>query len=355
MKNQQGKKNKSGQLNITIDDLKKIPYFDEAIDSDYFLFDAEKYLEYLNKAKTSDTNKMMCLLLDGFFANSKNVMFPIYIDFAISLKNWYISGLEQYDDDPGFDQLLIWAKENYPSFNLDVDFTNYEWHTVGAHLYYALLEFDKIIDEEIKISLCYSLYYFILHCLERKTSDVSEDLERFPGFLLQRKLMTSGEYIFIENEPILSRVKNAFDRYEFFAAFSSMSAYEALKYSYISQDEYDKYYNLPDEDEYDLPFFFYDLKILKGDYDKFEIFEDNSRPGSNQFVYIAVQKDMIWKLFELSLPIEDEDEDNAPPKVIDIIEYEELRGKSLDEITEAAGKMISFEYFEEEEEEDEMD
>lgn len=294
------------KFNISISDLKQFPFFKEAIQSDYFDFNTSSFIHYLNSSISEDTDYLIMKLLDGIVDRPENpILCTLFFDFAKALKNWYIPGLSEYDDDPGDQNLLEWTKVNHLRFHSNSELDFYEWLPVGAHVYYSLDLFESIISEELKKVFCHSLHYYLLYCIKDYSPLVLEELSTFPAFLRHRKILNSEINIYLEGDLMLKGIKNKKDCFEFFIASDSMAAYQAMENGYINRSEYDQLYCLPDNDESDLPFILYDNKFLSDEFDDYRLFQDEEDEEYTDFAYLAVLKEKCWKVYALSLDVEE--------------------------------------------------
>lgn len=310
--------------NFKITDLEKIPFFQEAIHSKHFEFDVADFLECLNTNIFTDTDYLVKMLLNGIVdIPEQDIFCALYLDYAITLKNWHIPGLSEYDDDEGLEKLMEWSKVNHSDFYNKRNLENYEWLSVGAHLYYSLLLFKSIESKELRNIFCYSAFNYIQYCVKCKGINIDKEITDFKRFLLHRKLMNADVDICIEGDLIVKGIRNKNMKYEFFTASDSMEAYQAMENSYINRSEYDNIYCLPDNDETDIPVVFYNSKLLDGEFDSYKVFQDEEEGEYSEYAYLALLKEQCWKVYELSLDIEEDD----------FTRYLNVRIKELEELS----------------------
>lgn len=124
----------------------------------------------------------------------------------------------------------------------------------------------------------------------------------------------------LDGDVFIIGIKNKIGKYEFFENSDTISAYDAYaNCRYISSRVYNKLYCLPDEDEFDMPFYLYENKIFPDEYDDFRII--NIDEMGSYFYGMALKKSGIWSAYTIYSLVNSD---------IEIEELPDLKGKNIE-------------------------
>lgn len=307
-------------------DIEQIPFFKEIIDSKYIEFEVELFLRYLNDGINIDKDKLTSVLLEEAIDAKNSVLSTLYIGLSIGLQNWYAFDIDEYEVDQELEKIIIWSEKFCPQFykrHSELNLKRRDDHfSIGEYLYFAIQLLSSKLTEIQKSALSYGTYYLIKWCLKNYPEQTHKQVKGFTEFLFVKKTLSPVVNIELDQNLLIIGIKNKFGKFEFFEKTDEISSYSAyVDCRFITSKFYYKYYCLPDEDEFDIPFKLFEKKIFPDEYVDFRVI--NIDECGSYFYGIALLKNQTW--FGYTICILDDTE-------LEIEELIELKGKNIDYI-----------------------
>jgi len=320
---------------IGFDDLCQIPFFKNAIESTFLNFDVKSYLKNLHKGINKDRNTLTKLLIEKSIKSySKDITISaLYLNLAKAMQNCYVPGIKEFDEDPGFIQMIDWSKKFYPEFNDEYEADSFEYFIIGEHVYYTIKQLEKEKSNDVKIALCLGLYLLMRICAQASHEKYEKEAAEFPRFLQIKRLMKPDIHIVFDETDVLAvGILNNREKYEFFQVTQFIQPPEAMEERLMTEKEYYENYCIDDE-EFDYPLFVYGKNVIEGEFDDYKLFvSERDYHAVEELVFLTVLKDNIWKVYQLSKYEDHVEKTHSKFLGIDVEEMEEMRGLDFYEI-----------------------
>lgn len=331
-------KDESYTIHFDLNTIITIPFFKEALSSNFFDFNIQSYLEYLNRGFDKDKTELTRLLIQETLNNTGNVTYStIFLNLAMGLHDWFVPNLEEYDENTGLVNLVQWTNLNCNEFYSKLCLLDkYENLKTGDHLYYVNKLLTASLPDVTKQAMCLGLYHLIQSCLNNLNEDIETDIDLFPDILLFRKTLHAElSVVFNDSDVAIVGLLNKFGKYEFYKATESITISNALSCGLLTEDICEEIFKLEYDDYFDTTVIVYENKIIPDSYDGFKLIKKYIY--DEEVYFLLLNKSNVWYVFKITMS--DEYDENYRIVDIEVNQLDELRGLKLSTIKNEIDKI----------------